>query len=340
MCESILRCSYCQKEVKSLRSDLCNSCYQRKWRYGTLERKGRYDTKIERTKRIKSSGKVFPCLSCGAKVKGVYTKGLCHACYQRLRRNGTVEYKRKRNDPDNPLTKPNLVQCYWCMVESSKCVKGLCPACYHRKWRTGKLEYAGAKSADANCTYCARMDKCIDGLCKKCRAYKRKYGTLERRRKAKDRKTCSHCGVDFVRAKNLCSTCYSSLRVLGHLPHKIRRTGRDARQCQQCKSDGVYAKGLCRSCYNKQHRHDGDGKSSTWQRPCNSCGKPCRHVSGQCYVCRKPRRSTEPRSEKPKCPHCGIDFVKAQGLCGACYSSLKNRRHLPKTFRRKTRIER
>ena len=72
------------------------------------------------------------CKYCGEREVYVKSSGLCSACYQRLRRNGTLDRKRRFIGADE--------KCSFCGKGPVQSL-GLCYNCYARQRRNGTPDY-------------------------------------------------------------------------------------------------------------------------------------------------------------------------------------------------------
>ena len=154
------------------------------------------------------------CLHCKRNVR-IHAKGLCGACYKRLRETGTLDYK--------PLQKDQLCSVHGC----TKFVhaKGLCSNHYARLLAYGDTRRRKVKR-DVYCAACGQLKPHkAKGLCHACYKRLNTKGTTDYVERQKD-KLCTFCGKQRIKAKGLCSACYQRYRKKGVVSYDEQSTNK------------------------------------------------------------------------------------------------------------------
>lgn len=185
------------------------------------------------------------CSKCGVELRkgDRQCRGMCHTCYERLRRNGSLVVI---NRPDLPsLDKLNGIdkklkkygdgkKCFICGITLKKrCgIRGLCKKCYGRVQRGGFVESTYAELPS--------LDRMI-GVDK----YQSIYGSGN---------NCFNCNIKLPhgdKSRGLCISCYARALRCGLIePIKIRVN--DDWMCK-CGSTKHHSGGLCEICYYKKY---------------------------------------------------------------------------------------
>jgi len=173
--------------------------------------------------------KIAKCQGCGER-KSIKAKGLCGACYIRLLRYGSTDYRERPRKGEHLCSK-----CERDPVHA----KGLCKTCYN-KMRLRVLGHGECKECGENRKLVAK------GLCGKCYAVE-----LEKEKSA----ICEACGkFKPIKAKNLCRRCHARYVRNGHTDYI--RPVKGAKLCSKCGRHPVHAKDMCKGCYSSALRKE------------------------------------------------------------------------------------